>query len=85
MKVTVKWRKFRIMTRKFQIGAQLLATFAQTMMGPMERYFGWNASLSELLHASISFGQLALGVIGSGYNPDGTPAPPSNKPPQGGE
>lgn len=60
------------MTRNFQIATQLLATFAQTMMDPMQKYFGWSAELSTLLHAALSFGQLALGVLAHSYNADGT-------------
>lgn len=84
-RVTIQWGEVRLMTRKFQIVSQVIASFAQVMMGPMERYFGWGPPLSELLHAGISFLQLTLGIIGSGYNPDGTPSPPSKLKPEGGE
>jgi hypothetical protein len=66
-----KGKPFR-MTRNFQIAGQLVATFGQVMMDPMEKYFGWSAGLAQMLHAAISFAQLAMGILAHNYNKDGS-------------
>lgn len=72
IRIRIHWRKLRIMTRNFQIGAQLLALVAQYMMDPAASYFRWTPELAKLLHASLAAGQAALGILAHSYNADGT-------------
>lgn len=72
LRVIIRWRKLRIMTRQFQIIAQIIGVIAQCMMGPSAALFGWSPELVTWLHAGVGCVQAVLGILAHDFNRDGS-------------
>jgi hypothetical protein len=55
------------MTRKVQIGLHLIASAMQMLVDPLPIAHEWK----PFLHAFGAFAQMAIGIIGHAYTPDG--------------